>query len=666
MWFKRHFIILGILLPACSYAELPVLQHDLAVEFDHKNRTFSVRDQISLHNHDTNDGQTFPDLSLNPDLRVDSVSVDGLSVEASFNNGFFDVPDYASEIELVYSGELNDSQWPYFVWLPGDGWYPEAADHRVRFSLSLKADPQWSALTQGTPITQSDDKDRRWIQADPQEGIFLVIGPWQRYNKELKGYRANVMLIEPDPELAQRYLDATLEYMAEYSRLIGPYPYHSFTLVENVRQTGWGMPGFTLLGSRVIRLPFILHTSYPHEILHNWWGNGVFVDPSFGNWSEGLTTYLSDYRSRERRGEASQYRLNALISWQDFAAEKEDFPLMNFRGRHNRATQAVGYGKGMFLFHMLRQKLGDRLFFSALEQLYAEFKYRLTSFMDVKSVFEQVCDCDLNAFFEQWLHRTGAPTLTLDSVRVSAASEPNSVSITLSQSSEKPWDILVPIHTIDMTGNRSISRVRLNTAEHVFKLDRDTSLEGLEVDPEFDLFRTLDPGEKPATLSTIFAAKSVAVVALDDSLGPVAKQLADKQSNWQLIAADSADVDSAEALVLLGWNPDLVAQRWVTPESPDYQIDYQGIEIDQVEYPMDSARVIALTSEIIMDGRTKPMLWIAAKSSQGIVDLVRRLSHYGRYSWAVFDSPESRASKTGQWKPKANSLTWKQQSGMWH
>ena len=38
------------------------------------------------------------------------------------------------------------------------------------------------------------------------------------------------------------------------------------------------MPSFTLLGPQIIRFPFILTSSYPHEILHNWWGNSVFVD----------------------------------------------------------------------------------------------------------------------------------------------------------------------------------------------------------------------------------------------------------------------------------------------------------------------------------------------------------------------------------------------------
>ena len=69
-----------------------------------------------------------------------------------------------------------------------------------------------------------------------------------------------------------------------YRQLIGPYPYGKFALVENFWETGYGMASFTLLGPQVIRFPFILNSSYPHEILHNWWGNSVFVDYASGNW----------------------------------------------------------------------------------------------------------------------------------------------------------------------------------------------------------------------------------------------------------------------------------------------------------------------------------------------------------------------------------------------
>ena len=658
MWSKRHLVFLTILFPVCTYAELPVLQHDMEIEFDHKSRTFAVSDQITMQYHGTSESRTFPDLALSPDLQIDSIRINGKSFATSSNEGVIDVPDHTKDIEIRYSGKFDGSQWPYVIWSPGDGWYPEAAGHRVQFSLSLKANPRWSALTQGVPINQGDSELRQWIQTNPQEGIYFVFGPWQRYNKESDGIRASVLLIDPDLELAERYLDATLRYIDEYNQLLGSYPYHSFSLVENFLQTGWGMPGFTLLGSQVIRLPFILHTSFPHEILHNWWGNGVFTDVSSGNWSEGLTSYLSDYRSREQRGAARQYRLNTLISWHDFAAEKEDFPLTKFQRRHNRATQAVGYGKGMFLFHMLRQQLGDDIFFSGLRQLYAEFKYRFTNFHHLESVFERVCECNLSGFFEQWLTRTGAPALNLESVHISTSDELNSLRINLSQQGENPWDILVPIHTIDEAGIRSVSKVRFNKAEQVFRLDLDTPIKRVEIDPDFDLFRTLDPGEKPATLSNIFAAEAVAVVAIDDAFATAAKRLADTDSSWQEHETNTGKLDSAEALVMLGWNPGLVKQWLASSDSDDYRIDNHGIRIDQIEYSMDGANIVAVTTEITLNGRKVPMLWIATKNSQGVVDLVGRLSRYGRYSWAIFDSPESRASKTGQWKTNSSSLVW--------
>ena len=62
----------------------------------------------------------------------------------------------------------------------------------------------------------------------------------------------------------------------------------------------------------MIRLPFILHTSYPHEILHNWWGNSVYVDGASGNWCEGLTAYLADHLIREGQGRGAEYRLDTL------------------------------------------------------------------------------------------------------------------------------------------------------------------------------------------------------------------------------------------------------------------------------------------------------------------------------------------------------------------
>ena len=99
-----------------------------------------------------------------------------------------------------------------------------------------------------------------------------------------------------------------------YRELVGAYPYSKFAVVENFWESGLGMPSFTLLGPRVIRLPFVWKSSLPHEIAHNWWGNGVFVDMRRGNWSEGLTAYLADHLIKEQRGQRPEHQVEKTES----------------------------------------------------------------------------------------------------------------------------------------------------------------------------------------------------------------------------------------------------------------------------------------------------------------------------------------------------------------
>ena len=169
-----------------------------------------------------------------------------------------------------------------------------------------------------------------------------------------------VYLHDRDDALAAKYLAATAQYLEMYRELIGPYPYRKFALVENFWETGYGMPTFTLLGHDIIRFPFIITSSYPHEILHNWWGNSVFVDYESGNWCEGLTAYLADHLIAEQRGAGDEYRRSTLQKYRDYVREGRDFPLTAFRSRESASTEAVGYGKALMAFHMLRMEIGDR------------------------------------------------------------------------------------------------------------------------------------------------------------------------------------------------------------------------------------------------------------------------------------------------------------------
>ena len=644
--------------PAIAAADTPLLEHNLSIVFDEGNLSFTARDRIVTHPSRPVEAG-LPGFSLSPGWRVRALAFDGqpADVRAHVDNGRINVPGETGALDISYEGEVNESQWPYIVWLPGDGWYPEAKDHRIRFKLTLAAPPGWSTLTQGTPVGPAASAPRSWIQEDPQQGIYLVAGRWRSYFKTAGGHRARVMLIDADDDLARRYLDAALHHLDRYAKALGGYPYHDFTLVENRRQTGWGMPAFTLLGSRVIRLPFIVNTSFPHEILHNWWGNGVFVDRREGNWSEGLTTYLSDYLMRERRGEGRQYRLDKLVAWQDFADRGSDFPLSRFVGRHDRATQAVGYGKGMFLFHMLRRELGDVTFITALRKLYAGFRFQHASFGDIQQVFEHTCNCPLGIFFAQWLARDGAPTLRLDSAVSRIEDGKHAVTIALSQSGGEPWNLRVPLRVIDTLGNVRMQTVRLDGSAGSYGVDLDAPAARIDIDPEIDLFRRLDAGEKPTTFGKVFAARKVAVVAADDSFLGVANTLAGQYPGWAVSRAVAPERTDADVVVLLGQHPTAAAEWFAVRRLNRYRMSDAGVEITGHTHTLDGERVIALVDTVMVEGVAKTVLWIAASSSAGLPDLLRRLSHYGRFSYAVFNEPGQRAATSGQWHAAAQSLS---------
>ena len=170
------------------------------------------------------------------------------------------------------------------------------------------------------------------------EEAYLIAAPFTEYTRQAGDVTAMAFLRTPDDALAEKYLEATAQYIEMYRQLIGPYPFDKFALIENFWETGYGMPSFTLLGEKIIRFPFILHSSYPHEILHNWWGNSVYVDWETGNWCEGLTAYMADHLIKEGQRRGAEYRRDTLKSYRSFVTDARDVPVDRVQepplGRH--------------------------------------------------------------------------------------------------------------------------------------------------------------------------------------------------------------------------------------------------------------------------------------------------------------------------------------------
>ncbi|MBW7931916.1 MAG: M20/M25/M40 family metallo-hydrolase, partial [Gammaproteobacteria bacterium] len=403
--------------------------------------------------------------------------------------------------------------------------------------------------------------------------------------------------------------------------------------------------------------PFILTSSYPHEILHNWWGNSVYVDYLSGNWCEGLTAYLADHLMKEVEGQGAEYRRDTLKKYRDFAAGSADFPLRDFRSRHSGATEAVGYGKTLMGFHMLRRELGDKAFREALVKFYKDYRGTRASFADVRSAFEAVSGRDLGRFFSDWVERTGAADLAVDGVKVKKSGGKYLVSGMLHQRQDGPYALGVPV-VIATEDGAVLSTVASSAAATPFSIETAARPLSLAVDPEFDLFRMLDPRETAPSIGQLSgAARLTAVVPEADAAAWRAMLKAWQTPVSSIEIVSDRDIETLPAdrsTWILGRNNRLAAKLFGSDPALGLKIDAEGIGIDGKAIPF-AGHSLVITRRHPQDPRLA-VGWITAASTAAIADLGRKLPHYGKYSWLAFTGSDSANVGKGEWRATDSPL----------
>jgi Zn-dependent M28 family amino/carboxypeptidase len=548
------------------------------------------------------------------------------------------------------------------VFLAGSSdWYPRIEGELMTFDLTVHLPRGWYGMSQGERVARevtTEQVREQWRCASPQQEIYLVAGPFTEYAQTANGVQAMVLLRQPDEALAQKYLDATFEYVRLYSELIGPYPYAKFALVENFWETGYGMPSFTLLGPTVIRFPFILYSSYPHEILHNWWGNGVYVDYGRGNWSEGLTSYLADHLIKEQRGEGVEYRRGTLQKYTDYVREQQDFPLTAFRSRHSAVTEAVGYGKTLMLFHMLRRELGDERFILGLQNLYRQNRFQRADFRTVEQAFSEAAGRPLADFFAQWVVRSGAPQLQVSQVRARPQSGGFVLTAVIEQvQDEAPYSLQVPL-AIELEDRQQAWQtvVSLDSRRETVELQLPARPLRLAVDPQFDVFRRLHRNEIPPSISQALGARQLLIVLPDAATAGHRAAYENLARAWQAsqpgrieVVGDNelAQLPDDRSVWLFGWHNRFRAQLEQTLE--DYAFEDRGavVQIDATRLDKDQHAVVVMGRRA---GNPDLALgWLAAGQAAALPGLGRKLPHYGKYSYLAFTGEAPDNVLKGQW-----------------
>ncbi len=280
------------------------------------------------------------------------------------------------------------------------------------------------------------------------------------------------------------------------------------------------------MGGRVLRLPFIIHTSLGHEIAHCWWGNGVTVDYAGGNWCEGLTTYVADYLFKEMKSKqaALDYRRQWLRNFSTLVRTDNDFPLDQFMSRYNPVSKAIGYDKAAMVFHMIRRQLGEEAFWNALRDIYRDRLFQKTSWSDLQRAFEARGQRSLQVFFDQWLHRKSAPRFFMDDVQLDHSAGKWKVSGQIIQKDPR-YTILINL-ALEAGKERINREIEINGEATAFEMISSERPRRLSADPAFDAMRLLYAAEIPPSVNNLKGSPSVRIV-LSNQLRPDLKKAAE-------------------------------------------------------------------------------------------------------------------------------------------
>jgi len=533
------------------------------------------------------------------------------------------------------------------VYLPGyDDWLPHPAGVQMRYQLVVKVPATQRVVVTGKLV--DEQLSGRHYRASFSgtylgEAPSLFAGPYELREGQLQGLRLRTYFHAELADQAEAYLEAARGYLERYQREIGSYPYADFHIVSAPLPVGLGFPNLTYVDRRIVPMPFMRSRSLAHEVLHNWWGNGIAVDYGDGNWAEGLTTYMADYALERDKGEAAARAMR--VKWlRDYAAlpTARDHAVRDFVSKQHQAAQVIGYNKVAFIFHMLSLEIGQPAFDDGIRALWSEHRFGKASWRHLQVAFERAAGRQLDWFFRQWLDQTGAPRPALGSHRVDVVDGGYRTRIEILQPVADyrfSLDVLLATET-GAERRRLLIEDRLTHLEWITP-DRPQSI---QFDPQNDLFRRLQTSETPPILRdiTLNPATVTLIASEQPEFALVAQQLASRlMDNAPRLLQPGQLREPAQPLLLITSADRLAGQL------ERLQLQIPG-ELPEVKHS-----AAAWTARL---ANNTPVLVVSAESTAQLQALLRPLPHYGGQSYVLFDG--GRAQSRGLW-PLSRSVLYR-------
>lgn len=277
------------------------------------------------------------------------------------------------------------------------------------------------------------------------------------------------------------------EITGYFTRKIGPFPFEKLANVQSkTRYGGMENSGVIFYHERSVTGEDQLHRLLAHEIAHQWFGDAVTEQDWHHIWlSEGFATYLeavcmSEYYKAYELGDHMASLRQRVVRYHD----RHQAPLLDTTITDlTRLLNTNSYQKGAWVLHMLRNELGDEVFWQGISRYYKQYRHQTALTDDFRHCMEEVAGKSLYPFFSQWVYTAGHPRLLIS---VSPDSPEETVWLTITQTQTGPaFEFPLTVSTLDAAGQEQLRITRRMTgAEMTLELPAGVRPAQILTDPD--------------------------------------------------------------------------------------------------------------------------------------------------------------------------------------
>jgi hypothetical protein len=317
-----------------------------------------------------------------------------------------------------------------------------------------------------------------------------------------------------------------------YEKHFGKFPYGQLALTQMPGTVSQGWPGLIFLSSYSFLNPqersqlhmepgrrLISEQVIAHETAHQWWGDLVTWSSYRDQWiMEGLANY-SAMMLLESRDHIKFRQVMDTYREELLAKDAKGVPMMDAgpvtlgarlsSSQFPDAYENICYGRGTWLFHMLRTMMrdgekkssapghskagGDEPFMRALRQLRAQYEDKAVSTSELMKIFEAELPSSLwyeghkslDWFYEGWVNGSSMPSLSLRNVKFT---ERGSATVAMGTVVQEyaPDNLVTAVPLYASIAGKSVflGRVFAEGKETAFHISAPAGVRKLLIDPE--------------------------------------------------------------------------------------------------------------------------------------------------------------------------------------